>query len=324
MKDTGKPPKTPKGTGKDPPRDMVYYAQKLAGQAASGSREDMLNTPAVFHTQPEEEVHTQGPAASPSQTLPDMEEDEEGDDTEQPSLAEILRAVHKCTVSLHTLQDQFGGLKEELGFIRHDLQKTRERTTAAEGRISELEDKITPLLRETQITARFARANELKSNDTENCLRRNNIRIVGLPEKTEGRDPTKFVEQWLLQVFGKEAFTLLYSVERAHRVPPRHLPPGHPPRTMIARLLNYKGKEIVLRQARERRNVQFNGARISFYPDYSAEIQKRRARFSDVKKRLQRLRSTYAMLFPVPEASSWLDANEDILRQAGRGAAEGD
>lgn len=114
----------------------------------------MLATPEAFHTQPEDETCTQGPAASPSHSLPDMEEEVEGEDAEQPSLAKILRVVHKCTASVHTLQEHFGGLKEELGFIRHDLQKTRERTTATEVSISELEDKLMMLLRDVQITAR--------------------------------------------------------------------------------------------------------------------------------------------------------------------------
>lgn len=32
--------------------------------------------------------------------------------------------------------------------------------------------------------------------------------------KVEGRDPTKFVEGWLLELFGKEAFTPLYLETR--------------------------------------------------------------------------------------------------------------
>lgn len=63
------------------------------------------------------------------------------------------------------------------------------------------------------------------AEDIENCLRHNNVRIVGLPEKVEGRDPTEFVEQWLQEVFSKESFTPVYAVERAPRVPPQPLPP---------------------------------------------------------------------------------------------------
>lgn len=196
---------------------MLYYAKKLAG--AVEQREDMSVTPAIFQPQPEDAWSAQGLS---------QDTEQQGDEGEQLTLAAILQAVHRCTALVHTLQEQFGGLKEELGFIRHDLQKNRESTTAAEGRISDIEDKLTPLLRDTQITARIARANKLKSDDIENHLLRNNIRIVGLPEKTEGRDPTEFVERWLMEVFGKEVF---YSVERAHKVPSRPLPPGHPPRT---------------------------------------------------------------------------------------------
>lgn len=45
------------------------------------------------------------------------------------------------------------------------------------------------------------------ADDIENQLRCNNVRIVGLSEKVEGRDPTAFVEQWLLDIFGREVFT---------------------------------------------------------------------------------------------------------------------
>lgn len=47
--------------------------------------------------------------------------------------------------------------------------------------------------------------------------------------------------------------------------------------------------EIILRLAREKQNIRFNGAHISFYPDFSSDVQKRRACFTDVKKRLQKL-----------------------------------
>lgn len=212
--------------------------------------------------------------------------------------------------------------------VRQDFQKIRERTMAAESRISDMEDKLPAVIRESQATTRLAEATDLRAEDFENRMRRNNVRIVGLPEKTEGRDPTQFVEQWLMDTFGKEAFTHLYAVERTHRVPTRPLPLGHPPRPVLARLLNYRDREIIIRLARECRNIQFNGARISFYPDFSAEVQRNRSRFSDVKKRLQRLQATYAMLAHffenAADASAWLDANENALRQAQRPIAEED
>lgn len=47
-------------------------------------------------------------------------DEEEG---EKSTLSEMLRAVKKCTASFNTLKEPFGGLKEEVGLIRQDLQK---------------------------------------------------------------------------------------------------------------------------------------------------------------------------------------------------------
>lgn len=60
---------------------------------------------------------------------------------------------------------------------------------------------------ESQSTARLAKATDMRAEDIENQLRRNNIHMVGLPEKVEDRDPTEFVERWLVEIFFKEAFT---------------------------------------------------------------------------------------------------------------------
>lgn len=67
-------------------------------------------------------------------------------------------------------------------------KNNRERITAMEGRVSDVEDRMAPLIREMQVTARTATANELKNEDIENRLRRrSNVRIVGLPEKRRQR-----------------------------------------------------------------------------------------------------------------------------------------
>lgn len=166
--------------------------------------------------------------------------------------------------------------------------------------------------------------------DLENCMRMNNVHIVGLPGKTEGGDPTEFIEGWLLDIFGKDAFTPHFSVERAHCTPTRPQPPGNPPRPVLPHLLNYHDKENILRLACERHNIQYDGVRISFYLDFSAEVQRNRAKFTEVCKHLQCLQASYAMLYPARRcitsgrqahvfdsaaaASDWIDTHEADLR----------
>lgn len=48
-----------------------------------------------------------------------------------------------------------------MGHTPQDLQKIRECTTAAESRISDVEEKLAPLIRDTQSTARLAKATKL-------------------------------------------------------------------------------------------------------------------------------------------------------------------
>lgn len=41
-----------------------------------------------------------------------------------------------------------------------------------------------------------------------------------------------------------------------------------------------------------------DNSKISLFPDFSAEVQKQRAQFNDVKKRLRSLEIQYSMLYP--------------------------
>lgn len=75
-----------------------------------------------------------------------------------------------------------------------------------EGRISEMEDQITPLTRDTRTALQQAPQAKPKQ------IRQNNVHIVGLPKKVEGRDPTAFKEQWLQDIFVREAFSSLFAV----------------------------------------------------------------------------------------------------------------
>lgn len=137
-----------------------------------------------------------------------------------------------------------------------------------------------------------------KVDDLENRSRRNNLRFVGFPERAEGTHPEKFLYSWLRDIFGTDAPSFSYVIERAHRTPPRPPPEGAPPRSIIARILNFQDKVAILRIAREKGPLKYNGNNISIYPDFSAEVQRQRISFSAVKNQLREEGLKYAMLFP--------------------------
>lgn len=197
--------------------------------------------------------------------------------------------------------------------------------------MSELEDRFAPVQKDVRRHNLLIAALEDKTDDLENRLRRNNVRLVGVPEKVEGQNPTAYFESWLLNTIGKDNLTPIFAVERAHRVPTRPLPPGAPPRPVLVKVLHYRDRDIILRKARELSDVRLEGNKVAFYPDFSVNVQKRRAQFLDVKRHLRNLGLSYAMLYPAKlrvvandstqffehpkDAVRWLDQAEGSLRR---------
>ena len=65
---------------------------------------------------------------------------------------------------------------------------------------------------------------EYTAEDAEGRARRNNLRIVGLPETVGGPNLVEYLEDWLRTAVATEGLSAHYALERAHRVP------AHPPR----------------------------------------------------------------------------------------------
>lgn len=102
-------------------------------------------------------------------------------------------------------------MKEELLLVRQDLQKTAERTTVLKGRISQLENDLHPLKHEVKIMKEKMGINASKMDEMKNRLCRDNVRLVGLPEKSEGLNLIEFLEKWFIELFGKETFSPLFN-----------------------------------------------------------------------------------------------------------------
>lgn len=111
------------------------------------------------------------------------------------------------------------GVKEELSLVRHELQKMVERITAVEGRISQIEADLHPVKQEVKILKDHMNKFAEKMNEIENRLRRDNVRLVGLPEKSERANPIEFLENWFMELFGRETLSQQFSIKTAHRIP---------------------------------------------------------------------------------------------------------
>lgn len=99
--------------------------------------------------------------------------------------------------------------------------------------------------------------------------------------------------------------------------------PEPPPRTFIFHLLNFRDRDLVLREARKVPEHRYENAKIMLFPDFSIDTQRLRRTFDHVKAQLRNKGLKYSMLFPArlrvidgettryftspEEASHWLD-----------------
>ena len=208
--------------------------------------------------------------------------------------ANILAAIHLMradfTVQLREVVSSNQEIKEAIGAFS-------ERLTAAESRISKAEDDISALTGKEKSLQKKVQELTLKLDDLENRHRRSNLRLIGLPEKTEGGDAAAFLQTWLPEIFGPDTFPSPVVIERAHRLPGRQDPSG-PPRALIMKFLNYQDKVRVMRAARQKGKVMFREHHVMFFPDLSVEVQKQRRQYNDVKQKLRELHLDFGLIFP--------------------------
>ncbi|MGH0147104.1 UNVERIFIED_CONTAM: hypothetical protein FKN15_014016, partial [Acipenser sinensis] len=90
-----------------------------------------------------------------------------------------------------------------------------------------------------------------KIDDLENRSKRNNLRVIGVPEGIEEGRPTEFMSSFLNKLFGQICLDSLPALDRAHRwaaLKPRE---GDLPRPLILKVHHFQVKEQLLRLARE-------------------------------------------------------------------------
>lgn len=111
-------------------------------------------------------------------------------------------------------------------------------------------------------------------DDQEDRSRRKNIRIIGVPESSEGTSAIYSMESWIPQILGLTTKAGNIKLERAHRVlgiSRTGAEPSKPyPHVKIMRFHHYGDGARVLEAARLAKSVNFEGNRIFFFPVFSS------------------------------------------------------
>ncbi|KAJ1120817.1 hypothetical protein NDU88_008966 [Pleurodeles waltl] len=158
------------------------------------------------------------------------------------------------------------------------------RMEEAETRISRLEDDVGSqnLTRDTM--EKQLEDTQSKLTDSEDRLRRNNLRVLGIPEGVEGPDPRGFVDALF-----KEAFPDLNQwewereIQRAHRFPFNRAGKSSTEgdsrqRAMLISLLNFQARQAVFDLARPNCKRMARGCDFFVRPDFCHSTVKKRWR----------------------------------------------
>lgn len=215
--------------------------------------------------------------------------------SEGASTASMEKKLDKM---LDLMNRRFDNLEEKLETLTNNQAALTKRVEEVELQGLDHELRIKTLEQELSATRKMNEKLSAKIIDLEGHSRRNNVKIVGIPEGEEGGRPTEFVTKLIPTLFGENNFPNPVTVDRAHRVPlPRRSLDPKRPRTIIARIHFYQEKELLLRLSRSQ-ELTYNGARVFMFPDYTAEVMEQRRAFREVMKTLRAKEIQFTLRYP--------------------------
>ncbi len=100
------------------------------------------------------------------------------------------------------------------------------------------------------------------------------MRMIGLKEGLEAGEMIKCVYKILSEGLGIDP-DKEFEIERVHHVLIPRTDADRPPRIVFIKILCSSAREKVLQAAREKGMIEWDGCRISFFPDMSRELARR-------------------------------------------------
>ncbi|KAK7884530.1 hypothetical protein WMY93_027653 [Mugilogobius chulae] len=146
--------------------------------------------------------------------------------------------------------------------LKSDINSLERRTAEVEGRISSTEDAAQRHERAIRYLLQREIDLSTKYEDLQNRQRRNNLRIYGVPQDSEGKDVIAFVKD-LLETTMELASEANMQIKQAHRaLTPKN---NSVPRSIIAKFVDYSVKDSkLLRQAWRQKQKRRSHVREAF------------------------------------------------------------
>ena len=166
--------------------------------------------------------------------------------------AKIEKMQEMINKDLEELKNKQTQMNNTITEKKTTLEGINSRITEAEERISDLEDRMVELTAAEQNKEKRMKTNEDSLRDLWDNMKRNNIRIIGVPEGEEReKGPEKIFEEIIVENFPNTGKEIATQVQEAQRVPGRINRRRNTPRYIVIKLAKIKDKEKLLKAARE-------------------------------------------------------------------------
>ena len=150
---------------------------------------------------------------------------------------ELPLAWHKLSnMLLQSFNEQFDKFEQSFQNILSAQRELTERQTTTESQAADHEQHIHAVEASAAELRQENKKLRARLSDLEGRSRRNNIRIVGIPEGEEKGRPTEFVCDLTPKLLGDHNFTKPVVIDRAHRIQQPKPTEGSRPRMIIARV----------------------------------------------------------------------------------------
>ncbi len=203
----------------------------------------------------------------------------------------LIPALRELREDIQATKKSVKELREEFEAIATETKQTRDRVDSVQA--AARDDRRTV----TDLKDQLERLTE-KMTDMEDRCRRNNVRLVGLPEGMEGPDAAGFLRanlsKWIPSLRGRDI-----EIDRAHRVYDGGRGSDRPC-TLIFRVLRWHDRSEILKGARQAYPVKCaqNNVTLLFFPDFSPATAIRRKALGPVLKKMTALGLQSFLIYP--------------------------
>ena len=163
-------------------------------------------------------------------------------------------------------------MKTTISELKNTVEGIKSRLNEAEDRISELEDKVEKKAQKEQEKEKRLRKNEEAIREMQDNMKRNNIRIIGIPEGEEEQGIENLFEKVMMENFPNLMREKVTQIEGTQRVPSNRNPKRPSARQIIIKMAKFQDKERILKAEREDQEETYKGAPIRLATDFSMEM----------------------------------------------------